>query len=258
KDLIPILDADEVLIAALRVDPEGLLVVHDAGIGGGNDALHDFSLVQAHFLGLLAVDLDNEFGRVLFFQDSCVHDPVNSFDLCQNFVGQPEQDVLVLAHELDVDRRRSALIQSAANQSARVKGELNSGKLGAFVQSLAENANILLGSAFTFRAELDFYKRIHGAGVGRVGCGPIRGCAKFANGEFQIFLGDVLANEMIDFLYHVLRTFNASSTGAAYGNFKSAGVRFGEKVTPQDRNESRQRDREQGKSDDDRLAAMME
>ena len=51
-----ILHADEILHAVLGIDPEILLVVSDAGVGGGDDAFHDVVLGQAELGRLGAID----------------------------------------------------------------------------------------------------------------------------------------------------------------------------------------------------------
>ena len=56
--------------------------------------------------------------------------PSDILDCLEDLVGQREQGLLVLADELDVDRRRFAFIQGAADQAARIEGELERWKAG--------------------------------------------------------------------------------------------------------------------------------
>src|SRR5260221_260403 len=97
---------------------------------------------------------------------------VAAFDVHGEVNGRIEVDqniAVVLADELNVDRRGLPLVQGAADEPAGIEGEFERSAPGDLPELAAQESDIVLRGVRACGAELDLDERVHRAGVGGIG-----------------------------------------------------------------------------------------
>ena len=96
-------------------------------------------------------------------------------------------------------------------------------------QALAENADVVLRRAAPILRELDLHDGIHGAGVDRVGRGPIGRQADLGDDQLQVLWRNRLLDEVLDLRDHFFRLFDARAARGAGGDLESPESTSGKK-----------------------------
>src|SRR5262249_5332567 len=116
------LHADEVLVAALGVDPE-VAVDRHAGVHGGDDLHDDLAGRQADLGRLLPVHIDDQVRRGEALGDADVGGPLDLGGLALDPAGQLVGLLAAAALDADVDGRADAVVQGRRDHAAGVEAD---------------------------------------------------------------------------------------------------------------------------------------
>ena len=116
-DVFRILDGEQIIVAALGIDP---IARRDHPVGGqrGDEAVHHFLCAQAQFAGALAVNVNLQRRIIHVLRHQHVADARQGARLLGDLGGDVVRRLHIHAADLDVQRRGHALVEDGIHQAA--------------------------------------------------------------------------------------------------------------------------------------------